>query len=233
MVIPKMLCTLPADILISIGISVNDCRSLLNFIQTHPNIKEILTYNLLFIIKQMERNNKSVFKELSIMLTYCYIKNSPSFENFLNICNYLYVNTVAMIKSQLSLISTGQDITEQHIGNYLYLRVNKKLLHGHALSFIRFNEDKVDIVIALINKGYSYSVINNVAHIYDRNPNVLMHFDTIMGQDRTEKRAAYAIYILGNIDEEHMARFFFLSDKMKETNLYFIIRACLLHMIIL
>jgi hypothetical protein len=234
MVIPKMLCTFPADILISIAISVNDCRSLLNLIQTHPRIKEILTYNLFFIIKQMKKNNKAVFKELSIILSYCYIKNSPdkignspSFESFLNICNYLYIHTVPQIKSQVSLISTGQDITEQHIGNYLYLRINKKLFHGYALSFIRFNEAKVDIVCELINKGYSYSVINKVAHIYDRNPNVLVHFDTIVGQDRTEKRAEYAIYILGNIDESHMSRYFFLADMMRKTNLYFIIRACM------
>jgi hypothetical protein len=220
------LCKLPPDIIIYIGITVNDCRSLLNLIQTHPHIKEILTYNLLFIIKQMEQNNKAVFKELSIILTYCYI-NSPSFESFLNICNYSNIHTVAQIKSQVSLISTGQGITKQHIGNYLYLRVNKKLLHGHALSFIRFNKAKVDIVIDLINKGYSFKVINNVTHIYDKNPNVLVHFDTIMGQDRTEKKAEYALNILGNIDESHMARYFFLADKMRERNLYFIIRACL------
>jgi hypothetical protein len=47
-----------------------------------------------------------------------------------------------------------------------------------------------------------------------------------MDQDRTDKKAAYALYILSNIDESNMERYFFLADMMRERNLYFIIRAC-------
>lgn len=221
-----MLEKLPADIIIYIGIDVNDCRILLKLIQTHPSIRMILMDNLPFIIKQMEKKNKTTFKELSMILSYCYIK-SPSFESFLNICNYFYINTFDKIKQRLAFIATA-NINEPEMGLYLQLCINEKLYHDYAMSFMHFTQAQIDIVMALIKRGISYDHANAVADIYRNNPNVLDHFNNIVGTNDTVKKYNYALQILQKINEPLMSRYYYLADKMREENIYFLIRACML-----
>ncbi len=220
-----MLLLLPPEILTYIGIQINDCLPLLNFMNTHPYIKESIKEHLTFIIRQIERNNTHRFKEYSMILASCYINQQASFSNFLDICNFMKLHTNAQIKSMISLLATERNITEEKIQRYISMRVNEHMSNNYALFLANSTLTQLSHILKYIKLGYPCGDAYMIAKMAETDEVKFAHMERMV---KMGIKIENALYIVRHVDESHMPVFYFLQDKMTTIKPIHISRASML-----